>query len=1345
MRTILATFLCLFICLSMVLADGTYVFRHIDIADGLADNQIRSITMTADGRLSVTARTSLNIYDGVSFEYIFQNTSMRYYWNYNRFLKDRYSFREYYDVEGRLWTKTPTYLTLFDVNRNSFIANIDSVLNDFGVSGSLKNLFIDAGSYWFLTEDNVLSRYDVATRQLSIVDECNGDDGLPYEMAMYKNLCWILYSGGLLKCYDADSGEFIMKDDFFTDKINEASNFVGFKATSNGDLWLMYNHAVYFCDRISRQWRKMATISGTSNFFTCMALDRDENVWVGTSWSGLRRIDAISHNVDIINVLPLDNGGYINNDIQCVFVDPNNGLWVGTLWQGICYYNPARRKFKLVQTRQAETHVTNESIRCFFEDDDGTILLGTAYDGVLRYNPKTGDVSLAFENIVPKGIVLSFYRDRSERLWIGTFLSGFYCIDGKTVRRYNNYTLAESDFTNQNVSRSIYEDPNGRFWVSVANQGVGELFPETGKIVMLRDKHPEIAFHRINFGFYPIDNNMFAAYGESGVYFYNTNTDSILIPPENANLIHYCIIKDHLGRYLYGTEQGIRIFDPRNRQSYTVDMKNGLPNNNVYSIEEDDSGIFWASTATGITKIGISDDYKFSLVNFDRDDGLQNGKFFENSSLKTRDGVMYFGGYNGFNIFNPSQMTYNESDNKPVFTALRLFNSPIDEKTQFNDRKILDYPLRNTKEIRLRYNENYITIEFSGLNFVNPARTYFRYKLENYEQNWNETPAISLGSATYTGLLPGTYRFSVYSANSDKVWSKQPAEITFIISPPFWKTIYAYIIYALVIAMVIILIIRLVSAMIRRRREEKAKIEKEKQKAELDRLKARFFTNVSHEFRTPLTLILSPLEALIKTETNENLRSKLSNIRKNVRNLLDLVNQLLDFRKLEMKGEVLHLGCGDIVEFTEMFFHSFKDMSESEQKDIILNINEETLYMYFDSDKLLKILNNLLSNAFKYTPVGGCITVSLAKTIQEGREYALLQVADSGAGIPAEKLEHIFERFYQVENRSVNSQGSGIGLHLVQEYVNLHQGQITVESQVGKGSVFSVMIPTDLQPEKTVEAEDKPERLEAADDEVAAAKSTSGNKHTIEIVEDNAEFRRFMTEQLSDKYLIIEASDGEEGEQLALKEFPDLLITDLMMPKVDGVELCKRIKSNIETSHIPVIMLTARASEESRYSGYEAGADEYISKPFNLDILLLRITKLIEQQDRHKAEFHKTVEVSPSKITITSLDEKLLSKALQCVENNIDNTEYSISDLGEELGLSRPNLYRKIGSITGETPADFIRSIRLKRAAQLLRDTDLSISEVADSIGFNNIKYFNIHFKEAFSATPSKYRKNVLR
>jgi YesN/AraC family two-component response regulator len=349
----------------------------------------------------------------------------------------------------------------------------------------------------------------------------------------------------------------------------------------------------------------------------------------------------------------------------------------------------------------------------------------------------------------------------------------------------------------------------------------------------------------------------------------------------------------------------------------------------------------------------------------------------------------------------------------------------------------------------------------------------------------------------------------------------------------------------------------------------------------------------------------------------------------------------------------------------------------------------------------------------------------------------MIQITDSGIGIPEEKLPHIFERFYQADTAQGNNVGSGIGLHLTKEYVNLHNGKIKAESAPRKGSVFTVLIPVNLK--QSADLPEKPETEQRQD--IKSISATT--RKTLLIVEDNTEFRQFLVEQLETEFNIIQASNGEEGEQAALKNAVNLIITDIMMPIVDGVELCKRIKNNIQTSHIPVILLTARASNEFIVSGYEAGADEYISKPFNFDILLLRIRKLIQQQEERKAQFKESIEIKPCIITITSLDEKLIQNALQSVEKNMNNTEYSVEELSNDVGLSSRSLFNKIQSITGDTPSNFIRSIRLKRAAQLLRDTDLNISEIADHVGFGNIKYFNRHFKEEFSTTPTQYRKDT--
>lgn len=560
------------------------------------------------------------------------------------------------------------------------------------------------------------------------------------------------------------------------------------------------------------------------------------------------------------------------------------------------------------------------------------------------------------------------------------------------------------------------------------------------------------------------------------------------------------------------------------------------------------------------------------------------------------------------------------------------------------------------------------------------------------------------------------------SAGNDHVWSPESVfQVT--IRPPFWATGWAWTVY-IFLGLVCIVV---VFFYIHRKNVRKLVWLKEQQaaqqKEELNQLKFRFFTNISHELRTPLTLILTPLEVLRKKVTDEQVLRQLDTVYKNAQELYTLVNQLLDFRKMEMKMEKLHLTAGDLEEFLFTVYANFKPFAKEKHLDFNLEVSPAYWYMNFDHEKLHRILNNLLSNAFKFTSEGGCVTLSLAKEEMEGRDFACITLTDTGIGMSIEVLEHIFDRFYQAQQSDESLVGTGIGLHLVKEYVQLHEGEILVESEPGKGSVFILYIPMDLKVEE-----------EAVQETV-----TSDDRKKLLIVEDNQDFRHFLKEQLSETYQVIDAPDGEEGEKLAVEQNPDLIISDIMMPKVDGLELCRRIKHNVQTSHIPVILLTARSGDEAKISGYAVGADSYISKPFSFDVLLVRIKQLIEQQEGRKKEFRKTLRVNPSRITITSIDEQLLQKALKLIEEHIDNSEYNVEQLSTDMGMSRMNLYRKLQAITGQTPTEFIRTIRLKRAAQLLQDGKLNVSEVADRVGFSSSSYFTKCFKEQFGVLPTQY------
>lgn len=1324
-------------------AINQYKFRLIDIVDGLSDNQIRGLSITPDGRIAVRTASIMNIYNGTTFEYFHYDKKQKYVWNYNRPTK------EYYDNQGRIWMKELGYLLLLDLNTNKFNYNISEELATLGITKRLKNLFIDdSKNYWFLTEDNTFTFYDTTQSKLITIEDGQSDFtrlyGIPMELTQYKNLCWIVYSSGLIRCWDYTSHEFIFQETRFLNIIGDFTDRIYIHPDAVGNIWLMYNNAVYFHHRINRDWKEVATIKGISNFFTCMDMDNDGNVWVGTSKSGLRYIDGKTFEVTHLPGMRLINGGVQDNDIFTLFIDPNNGIWIGTLFQGLCYYHPSMQKFQLIQTINTGTQITNETIRCFLEEEDGTVLIGSG-DGLYRFYPESKKVERLFKEQI-NDLCLSIRKDHSGRIWVGTYLGGFFCIEGKQIRQYLRSSINLEKDPNQNISRCIYEDTDGRFWACVTG-GVGQIDPVTGKMLyMLADKYPEIKDYTLIYHLYPINDETFAAVGDKGIYYYNTKRDSLYIPGTDnpdfeQNIKYFGILKDTRGLEWFATEDGIRVWDKT--KLYKLTVTEGLPNNEVYSLLEDDNGVIWASTLNGICKIApiqSNDTYNFSIVNFGISDGLQWGKFYDHSALKAKDGTLYFGGAHGFNYFDPNKIIYNNSKNKPVLTAFRIFNSLIKEEEKYNGKVILEEPINKTKQITLKYNQNFITFEFAGMNYVNPSQTYYKYMLKNFDEDWNEISGNELGKATYTGLRPGKYNFMVYTANNDKVWGEIPYELTIIITPPFWATSYAIIIYIILSIAIFIYILKRYQKRTQKKILKEKEIYEQEQKIKLDLMKFQFFTNISHEFRTSLTLILTPLETLIKQQSDMVLKKKLDSIYQNAHLLLSLVNQLLDFRKLEIKGEKVLFKTGNIIQFIKDIYLQFKELSTTKNIDFTLETSVDYLLINYDHDMMYKIINNLLSNAFKFTPQNGHIQLTVNKADRNDKEYIMIEVSDTGCGIDEKDLPHIFERFYQIKDDNAPA-GSGIGLHLVKEYARLHNGDITVSSQINIGSTFTVYIPVDLPKTNDKNHQEEEEKNGTGEGDIIPDTKEKDDRKKLLVVEDNDEFRNYLTEQLSECYRVIDAPNGEEAEKLILSEYPDLIISDLMMPKMDGIELCQRVKSNIQTSHTPFILLTARTSDESKMEGYEAGADSYISKPFSFELLCIRIKKLIEQQENRKMLFHKTIEITPSSITTTSLDEELVRKALNFVEENIDNPEYSIEDLSKDLGLSKTHLNRKLQSIVDLTPLQFIRSIRLKRAAQLLTNSQYNINEISYMVGFNTLKYFNSHFKEEFQMTPSQYRE----
>ena len=688
---------------------------------------------------------------------------------------------------------------------------------------------------------------------------------------------------------------------------------------------------------------------------------------------------------------------------------------------------------------------------------------------------------------------------------------------------------------------------------------------------------------------------------------------------------------------------------------------------------------------------------------------------------KDSDDCFYIGGQNGYlsvrtNAFSDKKK---EKDFLPRLTAVT-----VNSQTR---------PISSaTTTLKLPPSAQDLTLHLSTFTPLHSQNIRFAFRHAGRHEEWNVLPQ-GQNSIHLSQLSKGDNSLEIKSTDANGHWNETQSQVLHIYRAPWWYETYAaYFLYVLGAVAVLFIYIRHVL------KRQQAKNQQAAQK-QMEEMKYRFFTNISHELRTPLTLIIAPLEYLLKKEENPDTRKQLKTIDRNAHNLLSLVNQLLDFRRIEMKGETLALETFNLKDMLSRIYESFLPMSEEKNIRFDFHCHSETFLVTADSPKIEKVVNNLLSNAFKFTPQGGHVTLKAYPEPSDGREMAVIQVEDDGIGIPTEEQTHIFERFHQASSHKGNT-GSGIGLNVAKEYVQMHHGKINVSSSPGKGSRFTVRItggnighvPSPLLPAA-------PQQENPMDNPPLPVDYTVRSK--ILLVEDNNDFRHYLQEELRRHFVVFEASDGEEGEAVALQQKPDIIITDLMMPKMDGIELCKRIKHNIDVSHIPIILLTASASVENEERGYKEGADAYMTKPFKWEILTARIHNLLAQRRQQQNEFKQNAEVEAKDVTISPADEDFLNKALRFVEKNMDNSEYSVDELSDDMAMSRATLFRKMRSVIGMSPTDFIRNTRLKRAAQLITEGRLSVTEIAYSVGYSSPGHFTKSFKKEFGVLPTQYHK----
>ncbi len=994
-----------------------------------------------------------------------------------------------------------------------------------------------------------------------------------------------------------------------------------------------------------------------------------------------------------------------------------------------------------------DRYLNSPEIWSLLEDSRERLWIGTEDGGVNILDRQDGRFS--YLTIASSGLksnnIKSFCEDSRGDIWIGSYLGGLYrSPKGRgALIHYIHNTEDPGSLCNNNVW-SIFEDSRKRLWIGTS-EGVDMWNPESGNFIHYSDS---LRMGTVQYIMENSRGNMIFASEEDPLIVYDVNRNLLSEHPYYTRGIH----EDDAGNFWLGSVGGgLFKLDREFRQLENFTRKDGLCDNTVYGILEDNSGYLWISTLNGLSRF---DPREESFWNFDKQDGLRNNKFNYNAFCKTRMGEMVFGGIHGFDIFHPDQIRRNAYIPPLVFTNLKINNEVVTIGDAIAGSVVLQKQLDKTDELFLTHRHSIVSLEYAALNYASSQDNQYAYYLEGFEESWHEIG--NQRSITYTRLQPGRYTLHLKGSNNDRVWNEVERSLAIYVKPPMIQTWWFKTLLLLAILTIVFFVVYFMVT----REKLKNQIALERLKAkkihELDLMKFKLFTNISHELRTPLTLILSPLERMLSGEVKqEEYGNHLKLMKRNGKRMLSLINQLMDFRKLEAGKLKLDYTYGNIVPFLKEMVNSYNDLAQERKIELGFESVMDQINLWYDPEKIEMVMYNLLSNAFKFTPENGLVSIRVS-LIMAGRskkqeKYVQVIVEDSGLGIPKSQVKKIFDRFYQNDqHKPFQSSGTGIGLALSRDLVKLHRGKILVDSEEGKGSRFEILLPYSV---------DKPGNEKPADraasgsnaslsvgslEEKVQGEESADGKPILLIIEDNRELLDYIRSFLSDEYKIVEAYDGKMGWEKVLEIIPDLIITDIMMPETDGKELTRRIKNDERTSHIPVVILTALASKEHEKEGFLAGANAYVSKPFDPEVLRIRLQQILKERKKLKERYMEFLQTGKADTISESPDDKFIRKALEVVNKHLDNQDFDTEVFSREIGISRTQLYRKFNSVLNITINDFIKQLRLKKAAELLLQGEYNVSEVAYKVGFKEVSYFRKCFKIQYKYSPSEYKARAL-
>lgn len=1369
-----AAFLLLCIHSAIAQLQPRNLVKHWGTHAGLSQGVVNSIVQDDESLMWFATEDGLNRFDGYSFR-IF-----RYDPDNKSSIADNFVQSVFKDPEGTLWVSSRKGLLEFDADHETFSLYSHDfkgrphyTFNDvsFITQGSAGNLWIGWYGSGFASFDKKTRTFVPYTPETL--------PGLSNEktVALMEDrfgLLWVATQEGALNVFRVSKGEVIGKLDHLTLGFQELSSNVQCLAEDrSGNVWIGTKRGLVVYKRHENKFfaftDKKLAVSG-ANVFSLLA-DSNDNLWIGTQGRGLYQLDLRQSatrplsDFIIVRIKSLSDFDISKRTIQSIYEDKDKNIWIGTFGEGVYLVSSRKENFiriqKPVYENSAVSFISYYGI-CY--DHEGNLWLGTDGNGIYKsdlYGNTLQHFSVEKNSGLRDNAILSAFCDSKGRLWFGSYSQGLFLYD-RAMDSFINYRYqnAQQVKTGGNDVRVIFEDSKGNLWIGTNRGGLCLLNEQERSYA--NPPHFAGALRAGDIRSIAEDaqgNLWIGCYGD-GVYSYAPATRKFQrhfndprTEEQLKNDIVFAVKADRNGNLWMGTGGGgICVFNPRKHTFKRYTEKDGLSNNTVYAVMTDHADNVWMSSNAGISKLDVSTGKFF---NYGASDGLQEGQFHPGSALfNPVGGYMCMGGTQGLNVFFPDQVTDDLKQPQIMLTGLSLFNKPVHINDSADGSAVLTRVIHRTDNIILKHDQNVLTFEFVGLNYAYPEKNIYAYKLEGLDNDWNFVG--NQRSATYRYLNPGSYVFKVKASNVENEWGDAFASVAVTIKPPFWMTPLAYFLYMLTTCAIAYVIIHFRAKQLKLRRRLKIAKRQRKHERHLVQQKLTFFTEISHEFKTPLTLMIGPLEEMMVKESAETAAGrKLRMVYRNAHKLLNLINKLLDYRKIENGKVILKVREDNIVSFVEEICATFRELANHKNIRFHFHADQPEIMLWFDREKIEMVLNNIISNSFKYIGKGNEIGVSVSRQVNDkfpqGR--ACIKIRDNGMGIPRKHLGNIFDWFYKGENYGAMS--SGIGLSLARKLVHLHKGEVFVDSVEGNGSTFSIKIPLGhehFRPEEIVASpateHDTPAAFKAElllHDEREDAHSKKGYKGIL-LIEDDDEIRGFLKEYFEKDYKIFEASNGSEALEVAAQHHPDLIISDVMMPEMDGIAFCRAIRSSVRTSHIPVILLTAKTGLSDHKEGIETGADAYITKPFSPEILRLTVHNLLQSRE-NVMRFYRNLFTAdtqqPGAKNTNTLDENFLRTIYKKLIANLDKPEFNISELCDELSMSRSLVYKKVKMLTGLSPIEYIRSLRMQEAAKLLKTKQYKVFEVVYMVGFTDMKYFRRCFTKEFGYSPSDFIKQT--